>query len=54
MPFDPQVKEDFENFIKLVLSCSVMSEAQMRPVFYPRFGHTFYFDYFLIRNQQLY
>jgi len=54
MPFDPQVKEDYENFMKLAQSCSGMSEAQMRPVFYPRFGHTFYYDYFLIRNQQLY
>ena len=54
MPFDAQVKEDYENFMKLAQSCAGMTEAQMRPVFYPRFGHTFYYDYFLIRNQKLY
>lgn len=54
MPFDAQVKEDYENFMKLAQSCGGMTEAQMRPIFYPRFGHTFYYDYFLIRNQQLY
>ena len=43
-----------ENFMKLAQSCAGMTEAQMRPVFYPRFGHTFYYDYFLIRNQKLY
>ena len=54
MPFEAQVKEDYENFMKLAQSCAGMTEAQMRPIFYPRFGHTFYYDYFLIRNQKLY
>ena len=31
-----------------------MSEEQMKEVFYPRVGHTFYYEYFLIRNQKLY
>jgi len=26
----------------------------MKPIFYPRFGGTFYYEYFLIRNQKLY
>lgn len=54
MPFDPQVVQDYQNFMKLAQSCAGMTEAQMRPIFYPQFGHTFYYDYFLIRNQKLY
>ena len=54
MPFDKQVIQDYQNFMALAQRCAGMSEEQMRPVFYPQFGHTFYYDYFLIRNQKLY
>ena len=54
MPFDQQVVKDYQDFMALAQSCAGMTEAQMRPIFYPRFGHTFYYDYFLIRNQKLY
>jgi hypothetical protein len=54
MPFDPQVVKDYQDFMALAQRCAGMTEAQMRPVFYPKFGHTFYYDYFLIRNQKLY
>ena len=54
MPFDNQVVQDYQNFMALAQRCQGMTEEQMRPVFYPQYGHTFYYDYFLIRNQKLY
>jgi hypothetical protein len=54
MPFDDQVKRDYDGFMALAQQCAGMSEEQMRPVFYPHFGHTFYYEYYLVRNQKLY
>jgi hypothetical protein len=54
MPFDKQVVQDYQNFMALTQRCKGKTEAEMRPIFYPQFGHTFYYDYFLIRNQKLY
>ncbi len=54
MPFDPQVKQSYDAFMQLAQRCQNMSEEKMRDVFYPQFGKTFYYEYFLIRNQKLY
>jgi len=54
MPFDEQVKRDYAEFMAMAQRCQGMSNDQMRELFYPRFGHTFYFEYFLVRNQKLY
>ena len=56
MPFDPQVKQTYDAFMQLAQRCQEqgMTEEQMKDVFYPQFGKTFYYDYFLIRNQKLY
>ncbi len=54
MPFDKDVVESYDAFMALAQRCQGMTEEQMRPIFYPRFGHTFYYEYFLIRNQKLY
>ena len=54
MPFDKSVKQTYEQFMALAQRCQGMSEEKMKEVFYPRFGHTFYYEYFLIRNQKLY
>ena len=54
MPFDEGVKQNYAAFMELAQKCAGMTEEQMRPIFYPRFGHTFYYDYFLVRNQKLY
>ena len=54
MPFDKEVVQNYQDFMALAQQCQGMSEAQMREVFYPRFGNTFYYEYFLIRNQKLY
>ena len=54
MPFDDSVKKSYEAFMQLAQRCQGMSEEQMKDVFYPQFGKTYYYEYFLIRNQKLY
>ena len=54
MPFDPQVKQTYDAFMQLAERCQNMTEEQMKDVFYPQFGKTFYYEYFLVRNQKLY
>lgn len=54
MPFDKEVVQSYDDFMALAQKCRGMTEEQMKPSFYPRFGRTFYFDYFLVRNQKLY
>ena len=54
MPFDESVVKSYDEFMAMAQRCAGMSEAQMRDVFYPQFGKTFYYEYFLIRNQKLY
>ena len=54
MPFDEQVVRDYREFMAMAQQYRGMKEEQLRPIMYPRFGKTFYFEYFLIRNQKLY
>lgn len=54
MPFDEDVVRTYKEFMEQAQRCAGMTEEQMKPVFYPRFGHTFYYEYFLIRNQKIY
>ena len=54
MPFDKDVVKNYEDFMAEAQRCAGMSDEQMRQMLYPRFGHTFYYEYFLIRNQKLY
>ena len=54
MPFDEDVVKNYNEFMEQAQRCAGMTEEQMKPIFYPRFGDTFYYEYFLIRNQQIY
>lgn len=54
MPFDEDVVSTYNEFMEQAQRCQGMSEEQMKPLFYPRFGHTFYYEYFLIRNLKIY
>ena len=54
MPFDKEVIQTYNDFMELAQQCAGMSNDQMRQVFYPRFGHTFFYEYYLVRNQKLY
>ena len=56
MPFDDKVKKTYDAFMEMAQRCNQlhMNEEQMREAFFPQFGKTFYYEYFLIRNQKLY
>ncbi len=54
MPFDAEVKDTYERFMAFNRQCGAMSEAQKALAFYPQFGHTFYYYYFLVRNIKTY
>jgi len=53
MPFDENVKQDYFDMMQRAKT-SGMTEEQMKLSFYPRFGHTFYYNYFLIRGMKTY
>ncbi len=50
MPFDKEVKESYARFMEFNSRCGSMTDAQKAAAFYPQFGHTFYYYYFLVRN----
>ncbi len=52
IPFDPQVKQSYAEFMQFNTQCGSMSEEQKKKAFYPRFGSTFYYFYFLVRGQK--
>lgn len=55
MPFDQEVKDSYAQFMQAVQTeCQGMTEEQMKPILFDRFGNTFYYDYFLMRNMQSY
>ena len=54
MPFDDQVKKDYEAFTDMVNNTTFENEEEARDVFFTRFGHTFYYDYFFIHDLPLY
>ncbi len=56
MPFDESVKQSFDAFNKAAENNVRMglSEEQMKESMYAQFGKTFYYEYYLVRNQKLY
>lgn len=54
MPFDDQVKCDYAAFMDLANNATSPSEDEMRPIFYARFGHTFYYNYFFVHDLNMY
>ena len=56
MPFDPVVIQTYNQFMEQAtrLTQQGYSEEDIRDMLYNQFGHTFYFEYYLIRNQKLY
>ena len=53
-PFDEVVVKTYQNFMARAQQYAGMSEEMMKERFYPEFGHTFYYEYFLNRKQELY
>ncbi len=54
MPFDEVVKRTYDNFMARAQQNAGMSEEILGDLMRPEFGHTFYFEYFLNRDQQMY
>ncbi len=52
MPFDQEVRDTYDRFMKFNEQCGPMTEEQKAVAFYPQFGNTFYYFYFLVRNQK--
>lgn len=54
MPFDEEVKANYEGFMAMAQQNAGLTEEQLKPIMYPLYGGTFYYEYFLIRNQKSY
>jgi hypothetical protein len=54
MPFDKGIRDSYAAFMQMAQRYGNMSEAQLKDVMYPRFGDTFYYNYFLMRNLKSY
>ena len=54
MPFDKDVIDTYNDFMAAAQSYAGMTEEQMKPMMYDRFGGTFFFEYFFTRNQKSY
>lgn len=54
MPFDKGVVDSYNRFMAFSQQCAGMTEDQMAEAFYPEFGDTFYYFYFLVRGLHTY
>ena len=54
MPFDPEVADTYKRFMDFSQQCQGMTEEQMAKAFYPQFGDTFYYFYFLSNGLKTY
>jgi hypothetical protein len=54
MPFDQDVIQNYKDFMAFAQQCQGMTMEQMKAAFYPRFGNTFFYNYFLVRNLKSY
>lgn len=52
MPFDKDVVDTYNAFMNKAQYSMVTSEEEAKPLFYPEFGATYYFDYFFFRNSK--
>ena len=54
MPFDKSVVQNYNDFMAMARQFNGVGDDRLRVIMFPRFGKTFYYEYFLIRNQKLY
>ena len=52
IPFDESIRNSYQKFMDFNTQCGSMSEEQKKVAFQPQFGDTFYYFYFLRRNQK--
>lgn len=49
-PFDESVKKQFKRFVEITPRYNKMEVGVIRKALEPEFGHTYYFDYYLMNN----
>ncbi|MBR6263379.1 MAG: hypothetical protein IKR05_09190 [Prevotella sp.] len=54
MPFDKGIETTYKSFMERAQQLSSLGEKEMAERMYPEFGHTFFYEYFLNRDQQMY
>lgn len=54
MPFDQAVVDNYQAFMQFAQQCQGMNNEQMKHAFRPRFGNTFFYNYFLLRDLKTY
>ena len=54
MPFDQSVIDTYQAFMQMAQQYQGMTTEQMQEVFRPRFGNTFFYNYFLMRDLKTY
>lgn len=50
LPYSPGIKETFAQFMEQLSRFEGRSAEEVRPLLWPMFGNTFYFDYYLMKN----
>lgn len=50
MPFDKGIRETYNEMMDRAKQYAGMTEEQMKPLMYPLYGSTYYFDYFFFRQ----
>ncbi len=50
LPYSPGIKENFAQFMEQLSRFEGRSAEEVRPLLWPMFGNTFYFDYYLMKN----
>jgi len=54
MPFDPSIPANYQAFMQAAQQYAGRSEEQLKELLRVRFGDTFYYNYFLMRNMKTY
>ena len=50
LPIDREVKENFRGFVQLMQQCQGRPSEQFRKYISQRYGHTYYFEYFFLKD----
>ena len=50
LPIDKSVKENFQGFMQMMQQCQWKPNGQVRKYLYQRYGNTYYFEYFFLKD----
>ena len=50
MPFEKNVTDNFQGFMKLMQQCDGKPRGQMKKFLFQTYGHTYYFEYFFLKD----